>query len=114
MDDPALTHYVVSQLGKHVTRDNLIFDLCNRAKIAWRQSLLLFLVALGILVGGLWAAGGAITYFFGLWRQGAFSLDPFALRRDYVMVIRFGSGLAAVIGSVVGILKIFWDLLSKT
>ena len=131
MDKEALTQYIVSQLGKHVSRDNLIFDICNRAgimwpeaselvaqveqayktRIAWRQSALFLVVSLGILIGGLWAAGGAFLYFFGLWQQGSFSLDLIALRREYVMVIQFGIGLAMIAGSGIGILNILWSLL---
>lgn len=134
MDDKILTEYIVEQLGKHASRDNLIFDICkgtgmdwtqvsnlvaqveetHKKKIAWKQSPLLFVIAIGVLVGGLWAAGGAFLYFFGLAQSGSFSFDLFALRRDYVMILRLITGLGMILGSIIGGLKLVWSLVSTT
>lgn len=122
MDDAVLTEYIIQQLGKHVSRDNLIYDICQRTgrdwnnvnnlvaaveqthstKIARKQSPILLIIALGILIAGIWSAGGALLYYVGLMQTGNFSIDPLSLRRDYVMLIRLGTGIAMIFGALIG------------
>ncbi len=131
-EDALLTEYVIQQLGKHVSRDNLIYDICQRTgrdwnnvnnlvaaveqthatKIARKQSPVLLIVALGILIGGLWAAGGALLYYSDLIQAGNFSIDPLSLRRDYVMLIRLGTGIAMIFGALVGAIDQIWKMVS--
>lgn len=130
MDDALLTEYIIQQLGKHVSRDNLIFDICQRTgrdwnsvnnlvaaveqthatKIARTQSPLLLIIALGILIVGIWAAGGAVLYYVDLMRTGNFSIDPLSLRRDYVTLIRLGTGIAMIFGALVGAIDQIWKM----
>lgn len=132
MDDALLTEYVLEQLGKHVSRDNLIFDICQRtgldwnhvsnfvaqveqthaSKIARKQSPVLFIIALGIFIGGIYLAGGALLYYVGLAQTGNLSIDPLSLRRDYLMLIRLGTGIAMIGGSIIGTLSLIWKMLS--
>ncbi len=132
MDDELLTEYIIQQLGKHVSHDNLIYDICQRTgrdwnnisnlvaaveqthatKIARRQSPLLLIIALGILIGGIWLAGGALIYYVGLMQTGNFSIDPLSLRRDYIMIIRLGIGIAMIFGALVGTLDQIWKMVS--
>lgn len=123
MNDQALTDYIIDQLGHHVSRNDLIFDICQRTGLAWsqvsdlvaqveqqaqkktalKQSPLLLIVALGILMGGLFLACGALMYFLELARAGMFALDPFSLRRDFLATIRLFTGFAMIIGSLIGV-----------
>ncbi|MBI5035453.1 MAG: hypothetical protein HZB51_33425 [Chloroflexi bacterium] len=132
MDDALLTEYIIQQFGKHVSRDNLIYDICQRTgrdwnsvnnlvaaveqthatKIARKQTPLLLIIALGILIAGMWAAGGAMAYYIDLIQTGNFSLDPMSLRRDYVMLIRFGTGVAMIFGALVGAIDQIWKMVS--
>lgn len=133
VDDALLTEYILEQLGKHVSRDNLIFDICQRTgldwnhvskkvaeveqthatKIARKQSPVLFIIALGIFIGGIYLAGGAVLYYAGLAQTGNFSIDPLSLRRDYVMLIRLGTGLAMIGGSIIGTLGLVWKMFAS-
>ncbi|MBI5304808.1 MAG: hypothetical protein HY868_21920 [Chloroflexi bacterium] len=123
MDEQVLTEYIIDQLGRHVTRNDLIFDICQRTglpwsqvsdlvtqverkdqkKIALKQSPVLLLIAVGILIGGVFFACGALMYFVDLARANKFNLDPFSLRRDYFNVIRLFTGLAMILGSLFGV-----------
>ena len=131
-DDALLTEYIIQQLGKHVPRDNIIYALCQRTgrdwnnvntlvaaveqthatKIARKQTPLLLIIALGILIGGMWAAGGAMVYYIDLIQTGNFSLDPMSLRRDYVMLIRLGTGIAMIFGALVGTIDQIWKMIA--
>ena len=126
MNDQALTDYIIDQLGHHVSHNDLIFDICQRTGLAWnqvsdlvtqaerqaqkkialKQSPLLLIVALGILIGGVFLACGALMYFLELARAGMFALDPFSLRRDVLAVIRLFTGFAMIIGSLIGVVSL--------
>ncbi len=123
MDDSAVTDYIIHQLGRHVSRNDLIFDLCQRTgmswdqastmvqsveqqhekRIAWNQSPITLVFVIGIFLVGLYLSCGGLLYFVDLIAAGMFSVDPFALRRDYLTIIRIGTGLAMIAGSLVGL-----------
>jgi hypothetical protein len=73
MDDPELETYIVRRLGNSASENDLIMEICNRRGLSWpeaetlvrrvaaehehhivgRQFPLLFVIALGIFLGGL-------------------------------------------------------------
>lgn len=131
MSDQDLTDYIIEQLGNHVSRNDLIFDICKRTGLPWsqvndlitqveqkdqkkivlKQSPLLLIVALGIFLGGAFLACGALMYFLDLARAGMFALDPFSLRRDFLATIRLFTGLAMIVGSSIGVGSLLWTFL---
>lgn len=133
MDDSAVTDYIVYKLGQHISRDDLILDLCQRtgktwdqvstlvasveqqqgSRIARRQSPIYLTIGLGVFIVGLYLACGGLFYFVGLIAAGTFSIDPFSLRRDYTTIIRIGTGLAMMVGASVGLFMLAKKLLQK-
>ncbi len=134
MDDSAVTDYIVYKLGQHVSRNDLIFDLCQRtgkswdqvstlvasaeqqheSRIARQQSPIYLVIGVGVFIGGLYLACGGLFYFVELIAAGTFSLDPLALRRDYTTFIRIGTGLAMIAGASVGLFTIAKKMLRKS
>lgn len=134
MDDSVLTEYVIHRLGQHVSQNDLIYDLCQRTGMSWdqgakfvaeveqkhhreiarRSSPLLLIIGIGIFLGGAWLFRGAALGFAALLQAGSFSLNPFDLRRDYVMLIRLGTGLAMIVGSIIGIVQVILSILGKS
>ncbi len=134
MDNSAVTDYIVHKLGQHVSRNDLIFDLCQRtgqsweqvnalvasveqqheSRIAARQSPVLLLGAVGIFIVGSYLACTGLLYFVDLLNAGTLAIDPFALRRDYITLIRTGTGLAMMIGALVGLFMLVRKLLPKS
>ncbi len=131
-DDALLTEYIIQQLGKHVSHNDLIYDICQRTgrdwnnvstliaaveqthatKIARKQSPVLLIIALGLLIGGIWAAGGALLYYVNLIQSGNSLIDPLLLRSDYVMLIRLVTGIAMIFGALVGAIDQIWKMVS--
>ncbi len=123
MDESAVTDYIVYKLGQHVSRDDLIFDLCQRtgkswdqantlvaaveqqheARIARGQSPIFLFMGIGVFIAGMYLACSGLFYFVELIAAGKFAIDPFALRRDYTTIIRLGTGLAMMAGAAVGL-----------
>jgi hypothetical protein len=134
MDDSAVTDYIVYKLGKHVSRNDIIFDLCQRtgkswdqvsalvasveqqheSRIARQQSPLYLIIAIGVFIVGLYLACSGLFYFVDIIAAGTFGLDPFALRRDYTTFIKIGTGLAMMIGASVGLIMLAKKLLPKS
>ncbi len=126
MDDPVLTEYVIRELGRNVTKNDLIYDVCQRTGLSWdqvsqfvsgveqkhhreiakRSSPILFVIGIAVFLGGAWLFCGALLFFVDFFRTGSISLNPFDLRRDYVSVIRFGTGLAMMVGSTIGMFQL--------
>ncbi len=123
MDDSAVTEYIIHQLGRHISRNDLILDLCQRTGKSWDQAALLvesveqqhqkriavkqspvFLIfAVGIFLFGMYLACGGLLYFVDLLASGGPGLDVFELRRDYTTLIRIGTGLAMIVGATIGL-----------
>ncbi len=132
MDDSAVTDYIVYKLGQHVSRNDLIFDLCQRtgrswdqvnalvasveqqheSRIARQQSPIYIFIGIGVFVAGLYLTCSGLFYFVGLIADGTFAIDPLALRRDYTTFIRIGTGLAMMAGASVGLFALAKKMLS--
>ena len=131
-DEELLTEYIIQQLGKHISRNDIIYDICQRTQRDWnsvntmvaaveqthakeiarKASPLLLVVALGLFIGGIWIAGGAFVYYVNLISTGNFSLDPLSLRRDYLTVIQLVTGTAMIFGALVGAIDQVWKMVS--
>ncbi len=134
MDDSVLTEYVIRELGRHVSRNDLIFDLCHRTGMSWdqaakfvaeieqthrrviarKQSPLFLVIGVGIFLGGVWAFCGGVLYFLNFMQAGSISINPLDLRRDYVNLIRVGTGLAMIVGSSIGVTQLVLSMMGKT
>jgi hypothetical protein len=134
MDDSAVTDYIVYKLGKHVSKNDIIFDLCQRtgkswdqvsalvasveqkheSRIARQQSPLYLIIAIGIFIAGLYLTCSGMFYFVNLIADGTAGIDPLALRRDYTTFIRIGTGLAMMVGASVGLFMLAKKLLPKS
>ncbi len=133
MEDPALTEYVIRELGRNVSKNDLIYNLCHRTgqswdqvskfieqveqkhqrTIAWKNSPLYFIIGISIFLGGIWLFCGGLLYFVNFVRAGSISLNPLDLRRDYVTLIRLGTGLAMMAGSTIGMIKLILSIAGK-
>lgn len=133
MDDPVLTEYVVHQLGRNVSQNDLIYDLCQRTGASWeqvsrfvseveqkhqrviarKQSPLYFVIGIGIFLGGIFLFCWAFTSLIRFVGSGNISLNPLDLRRDYFTVIRLGTGLAMMIGSAIGMVRLLISIMAK-
>jgi hypothetical protein len=133
VEDPALTEYVVRELGRNVSKNDLIYNLCQRTgqpwdpvskfideverkhqgKIALRNSPLYIIIGIGIFLGGVWALCGGALYFVNFVQDGSISLNPLDLRRDYLTIIRLGTGLAMITGSTIGMIQLILSIIGK-
>lgn len=134
MDDSAVTDYIIYQLGRHISKNDIIFDLCQRTgkswdqatllvesveqqhakRVAWNQSPITLLFVVGILLAGLYLSCGGLLYYVDLISNGTLAIDPFSLRRDYVTIIRIGTGFAMIAGSMVGLYTLAKKLLARS
>jgi hypothetical protein len=116
-----LTQYVISQLGKHVARNDLIFKLThatgmswnqaesfvsevenqNKRQIALRQSPLLLILGGGIVLGGIVATFISVSYFIALFHAEPF--DIVTLRRSYRMLLLLATGVGMILGGSYGL-----------
>lgn len=133
MDDPVLTEYVIRQLGKNVSQNDLIYDVCQRTGASWdqvtkfvaeveqkhhraiaqRQSPLYFVIGIGIFLGGFFLFCWSLTSLVSFLSAGNISLNPLDLRRDYFTVIRLGTGLAMIVGSTIGMVRLLISIMAK-
>lgn len=133
MDDPVLTEYVIRELGRNVSHNDLIYDLCQRTGQSWelvskfvadveqkhsrviarKQSPLFFIIGIGIFLGGLWLFCGGLLYFVNFLQGKSISLNPFDLRRDYITLIRLGTGLAMIVGSSIGMIRLVLSIVGR-
>ncbi len=128
MDYAQATEYVVDQLGRRVSRDDIIFSLCQMTGESWPQASAFVeqiekekhsKIAMGqlpllmILGGGTIAVGAVITllclYFFAPLFTSR-PLDVVALSRSYRMVIWLLTGVAMIAGGTYGTFRAIWQI----
>ncbi len=130
MDQAELTTYVMQRLGQHVTRNDLVFELCQRTGMSWdqatafvreveeqhgpqiarRQSLLFVVLGVGILLTGIVLTYMSLNYVTGVLNG---SISWFDLRRDYYAIARLITGIAMILGSLYGLWKVYLSVLPR-
>ncbi len=131
MNEAELSEYVIVQLGKHVSRNELVFQLCQSTGMSWpqadsfvrqveaqqgsqiavRQSPLFLVVGIGILIGGIALIFFSANYFLYIYNTGMTgALD---VRRDYRAVVGLVTGIAMVLGSLIGLWRVFLSMIPK-
>ncbi len=127
MDNDQATAFIITELGKHRNRNDILMTLCREMNINWpeaerllklvetqhgrsiarRQSPILILLGAGILIVGLGLAGYAIQYFFTL-TQMETADKLLRVRTSYYMGGTLLTGLGMILGSLIG----FWKTVS--
>ncbi len=124
--DPELTRFVIGQLSRHTGRSNLVQAVCtkggmtwqeaeafvdqveanHRVQIAGRQAPLMLVIAGTFLIGGI----GILVDFIQTVLAFPDINDGLALfvylRTNYLLMLELPTGLAMVVGSIIGLTKI--------
>ncbi len=131
MNETDLSEYVILQLGKHVTRNDLVFQLCQISGMSWpqadsfvrqvesqqgsriavRQSPLIIIVRLGILVGGIVLLFFSTSYLIQVYNTGW--MGALDIRRDYRAVVVLVTGIGMILGSLLGLWRVFLSVIPK-
>ncbi len=131
MNEANLTEYVVLQLGKHVSRNDVIFELCHisgmpwdqassfvrqveaqqGARIAQRQSPLFIIIGIGILIGGIALVLFSVSYLIQIYNTGL--TGALNVRRDYSALAGLVTGIAMILGSLLGLWRVFLSVIPK-
>lgn len=122
--------FVVAELGKHRDRNDILVTLCHELDIDWnkadqflkdvetsqgqtiarKQSPLLVVLGLSVLIGGLGLTVNAISFFWNFTQMGTQE----QLLNTQLVYIYGGSmitGLAMIIGGIIGFRKVFSAIL---
>ncbi len=130
MNEAELSNYVIRRLGQHVSRNDLLFELCQGTGMSWdqatafvreveeqrapqiarRQSLVFVVLGVGTLLGGIALTLTSASYFGGVVNH---LLDPLNLYRDYYALARLITGLAMILGSLYGLWKVYLSVLPR-
>jgi hypothetical protein len=125
-------NYVIQELGKHKSQNDIIVALCQQTGMAWsqaeqfvnqvqaehqhdissRQSPLLIGISVGLIIVGLGLIFSNVDYFMGLFNQDVMGLALSARSA----VIRIGSiltGLGMAVGGSIGLREPISELLNK-
>lgn len=125
-------NFVIQELGKHSSQNEIIVALCQKTGMAWsqaeefiqqvqvehkqaissRQSPLLIGISVGLIIVGLGLIFSNVDYFLGLFNQDVMGL---ALSAQSV-VVRIGSvitGLGMAVGGSIGLRGVVSELLNK-
>ena len=124
-----LTELIISGLGKHHSRDDIIVAVCEKSGLNWteavqlverveaehhstiavRQSPILILISVVTIIGGFALLGYGILFFVDF-----FQVDPFErallLRTGYLKIISMLTGLGMLGGGSYGLWKTFASL----
>lgn len=119
--DAELTEYVVSRLGKYADRQDLVFELCQatgldwrqaeafvqqvqdrqRTRIARRQSPILIIIGIGILLGGVALTFVSARSLILLYQtEPIYAVDP---RRSYEILGALVTGIGMIAGALLGL-----------
>ncbi|MGE5141532.1 MAG: hypothetical protein ACM3JD_18855 [Rudaea sp.] len=129
MDYQQAREYVVSQLSKQASRDDIIYGLCqatgsswqqasafvdqvqeqDHGRIAFSQAPVLLIIGVVTFLLGLYLAGREIMYFASVLRSGepGYLILPLSVREFFILF----TGLAMMAGSVWGSWKVVRKLL---
>ncbi len=129
MQKEEITAFVVSELGKHHSRNEIIRHLCERTGMMWadaeklvrqveadhsheikaKQSPLLVALAVVILVGGLGLIGYCALYFIGLTDRDVVGVARSGRGAIYAIGALF-TGISMIVGAVLGLRKTIQEL----
>ncbi len=132
MDQDAATAFIIRELGKHHSRNDIIQALCEQSNTTWseverfvqqveaqhgrdiavRQSPLLIWLGAGTIVVGI----GLVCYsslYFANFTQRETVQELLGLRSAYFMIGTFLTGLAMIAGGIVGFWKTFMPLIRE-
>lgn len=132
MDQQAATAFIISELGKHRSRNDIIQTLCEQSNTTWseverlvqqveaqhrrdiaaRQSPLLILLGAGTIVVGIGLICYSILYFANFVQLDILR-ELLGLRSAYVMIGTFLTGLAMIAGGIIGFWKTFIRLIRE-
>lgn len=122
--------FVVNELGKHRDRNDILVTLCHELNVDWnqaekflkdvettqgqtiarKQSPLLIVLGLSVLIGGLGLTVNAISFFWNFTQMGSQE----QLLNGQSVYIYGGSmitGLAMIVGGIIGFRKVFAAIL---
>src|SRR5574341_1182829 len=126
MDQDAATAFIISELGKQRSRNDIIQTLCERSNITWseaerlvqqveaqhgrdiavRQSPILFLFGVGTIVVGIGLVCYSSFYFVNFAQRDTLQ-ELISLRGAYFMIGAFLTGLAMIAGGIAGLWKTY-------
>ncbi len=132
MDKEAATAFIIRELGRHRSRNDIIQTLCVQINITWseaeqlvqeveaqhgrdiavRQSPILILLGVGTIVVGI----GLVCYsslYFANFVQLEMLQELLGLRSAYFMIGTFLTGLAMIAGGIVGFWNTFMSLIRE-
>ena len=132
MDKEKAAELVIQELGKHHSRNDIIIALCEQfgfnwqsaelfireietqhgRKIAKRQSPILIILGLGILLAGVVLTLYNVSYIIGYYQSPPDTLSyegVLGVRTFYIRIGSFITGLAMIAGSVIGL----WRVVAK-
>ena len=135
MNKEKATEFVVKELGKHHNRNDIIVTLCEQMKLNWReaellvqeiesqqgraiairQSPIIIVLGVGILLAGIWITFSNFLFFVGFFQSQHDTFSVMGTLELRALTIRAGSlisGLAMIAGGVIGSWKFFYRLLN--
>lgn len=136
MDKEKATQFVIKELGKHHNRNEIIVALCEQMGLNWReaelliqeiesqhgraitvrQSPIIIILAIGLLVVGMGLIGYNFLFFINFFQEqhNALSVDgALEIREVYYRVGSLITGICMVIGGVIGSWKTISNLLKE-
>ena len=122
MESEQLTNFIIKELSRQTTRQNLVSKLCERTTLSWgeaealikdveaqhrrkiatRQSPLLVFLSIGTLLLGLGLLIYNIEFFIHLF-QGSTVEQLLIVRRGYYMLVQIATGLGMTAGGLYGL-----------
>ncbi|MCL5097369.1 MAG: hypothetical protein M1608_07555 [Candidatus Omnitrophica bacterium] len=129
MNEAEAHAFVVDELSKHRNRNDILVALCNELGLYWnqaeqfvrdvesqqgqtiarRQSPLLIILGLGVILGGLGLTTYGVWYFWDLMQLNTME-QILSSESIYITAGSMGSGLAMIVGGIIGFRKIIADL----
>lgn len=145
MDEQELSNFVIKQLGKSKHLDDLIPEVCQKTGWIWSQAAefvqrvqeehgteiakkqlpLLFILALGIFLGGLGLVAYSILTSIEIWNglsglgngkapdTGTYISLQMLIQSGGLPIISFVTGIAMMLGSLIGMRDVWSNILNR-
>jgi hypothetical protein len=131
-DYQSIHDFIISQLGQHTNRDDLILEVCTRMGVRWpeaadlvaaveleysrevarRQGPLMLVLGGAVLLAGV-ALSGVALYFFAFEASFVGSTLLLDLQNSYVMGAALVTGIGMTAGSVYGLARVIGSMLNS-